>query len=501
MALIVPSFFSLLAQKHDYIWEFGRGEYADSVIRTGGTEINFNYNPVRFSRIARVVDFVITSAVISNEEGQLKYYTNGCRIYNHLDEVVMGGDSINFPSLSWTLHCSKGWGYVGSQTHIFIRHPGNDNQYLLFHQDVDYINDPKSGELTSGSKRIYYSLIDDSLPGGHLIEKNQLLLEGTFCTSCVTAVKHENLQDWWILTIDKFSNAVYKFLLDENGVHLVDTQYTGLPVNNVGSASGQTVFTPNGSKFLHYNPHQDLQIWDFDRETGHLSNHLHIAIEDSANLGGVAVSSNSRFAYVSSQFDLYQFDLMAQDIPASKVVVAHYDYFFDPFPPTFKKAQLAPDCRIYLNTPNGDQYLHVIHHPNRKGIACEVEQHGIYLPTTRGISLPIFPNYRLGTAPVCDSSLQLTPVSDFTPLQAWINLYPNPSDGQFVLESMDLSQDLEVLEVYDQIGKKVYSTIWSHDTSKLELNLDNSPPGMYYALVRDSQGRAVYSEKFVIAGN
>jgi PKD repeat protein len=45
---------------------------------------------------------------------------------------------------------------------------------------------------------------------------------------------------------------------------------------------------------------------------------------------------------------------------------------------------------------NGVAYLHVINEPDSLGLACEVCQHCVELPSVNSFSMPNFPNYRLG---------------------------------------------------------------------------------------------------------
>ena len=64
----------------------------------------------------------------------------------------------------------------------------------------------------------------------------------------------------------------------------------------------------------------DLDIFDFDRCTGLFSDPVNITIDDSNSLGGLAFSPNSRFLYVSSVLDVYQYDTEASDIASSMAV-------------------------------------------------------------------------------------------------------------------------------------------------------------------------------------
>jgi hypothetical protein len=100
--------------------------------------------------------------------------------------------------------------------------------------------------------------------------------------------------------------------------------------------------------------------------------------------------------YFSATDTLFQYDLWAGDIEASKVVVGIYDGFIDPFWTNFYLCQLAPDGKIYISSPNGVASLHVIEKPNEKGLACDFRQHAVHLGSYNGTGLPNNPNYRLG---------------------------------------------------------------------------------------------------------
>ena len=95
---------------------------------------------------------------------------------------------------------------------------------------------------------------------------------------------------------------------------------------------------------------QFVEIYDFDRCNGGLSNHRRMHY--NANIsGGVAISPNSRYLYVSSYEHVYQYDLWASDIESTKVTVAVYDGYQSPFGSKFFMAQLAPDGKIISTAP------------------------------------------------------------------------------------------------------------------------------------------------------
>src|SRR5262249_28327684 len=151
----------------------------------------------------------------------------------------------------------------------------------------------------------------------------------------------------------------------------------------------------------------DLDLMNFDRCTGNFSNLIHVAINDSSILGGVAFSPDSKLLYVSSDLYVYQFDLSSSNIAGSQTIVAVYDGYKEDsvFVTNFGPAQLGPDGKIYLASANSARHIHAITDPNYKGIGCNVCQHCIQLPTFNYLTVANHPNYFLGAehGGVCDS--------------------------------------------------------------------------------------------------
>ena len=142
-----------------------------------------------------------------------------------------------------------------------------------------------------------------------------------------------------------------------------------------------------------------VQIYDFDRCTGQLSNQRTLVIKDSTGFGvGVSVSSDSRFLYVTRSRFAYQYDLGAPDIASTETLVALWDGFMsNNRRANFWLSQLAPDGRIYISGSNTLYHMHYINFPNRRdSIGCQFVQHGIQLPVVHRYDIPNFPNYRLG---------------------------------------------------------------------------------------------------------
>ena len=401
-----------LAQKRDNVWLLGQD--SDSNIIYSGTVIDFEIEPPDVYYEFRDVVFLQTNASICDTAGNLLFYTNGAFLSNYLNQIIENGQGLNPGAHS---DDREGRGYILDQGAIILPVPENDNMYYLLHMDRLTFED--DGVLNS-SKHLYYTLINMEANSGlgAVVAKNQVVREGIFDLGKLTATRHANGRDWWILIREYASNKYYRILLSISGPEYLGYQEVGwsIPFSGVG----QAVFSPDGSKYAEYatlslEEGHYLDVYDFDRCTGLLSNPRQITMQDSAWAGGVAISPNSRYLYVSSFVNVYQYDLWAADVEASRDTVAVWDGFGGLFATTFYLAQLAPDGKIYINSNNGSRYLHVIEQPDLPGDSCQVCQHCLEIPSVNNFSLPNFPNYRLGPleGSPCDT-LRAPPTAAFT---------------------------------------------------------------------------------------
>lgn len=74
-----------------------------------------------------------------------------------------------------------------------------------------------------------------------------------------------------------------------------------------------------------------------------------------------------------------------------------------------------------------------------------------------------------------------------------IVIYPNPSNGKFVLEN-EFNGDELILEIYNSLGQKIHSQkITDHKT---EIDLSNSGNGIYFVQVKTATG--IYNRKIIV---
>lgn len=409
----------LFAQKHDNIWVLGYyGQNPHPIL--GGMIIDFNETPPLISDIDTGMDFNFTNASISDAEGNLLFYTNGIYIADASHEVMENGDSINNMGISQQYSST---GLPIPQGALILPFPENDSLYYVFHVPVI----PDTNGLDAFIFILNYSVVNVNKNNGNgsVIDKDVTIISDTLGFGKLTACKHANGRDWWILVRkdERFSRDVYRLLLTPQGVFNVGKQDAGPEIIYPNGAVGNVVFSPDGTKYvsheIRFNPLNAIDIYDFDRCTGELQHLEHFTMDDSIFLtGGASVSPDSRFLYIVTNVSIFQFDLWAADIEATRNVVAEYDGFIGyPYPSKFGIPQIGPNGKILIASYATDTFMHVINTPNQPGLGSRVAQHSLGLPNLNDKSIPNFPNYRLGPldGSPCDTlGLDNHPLAGFT---------------------------------------------------------------------------------------
>ena len=368
---------------------------------------NFLHNILNVTDIGnKAVNLDSNNTSISDSSGNLLFFTNGERVYNKNYSTMDNGAEL--------ITNGDGYGCVFSQGSLIIPKPGSNHIYFLF--QIEY---KSTGSGVIGTS-LFRNTIDMSFNNGlgKVIEKRHLLINDTLAIAELNAVKHANGRDWWVVVPRDESDRYHVLYISDQDTTQIHESITG---QTVLDGLGQTVFSPDGNTYIRgtdrsfIEPYK-IDIYDFDRCAGMLSNHRSGAF-DSVGFGvGVAVSPNSRYLYVSHTQFLFQYDLTAPDIFASEILVATHDESVSGNYPTYLfYAQSAPDGRIYINSRGSSFRMHVLNHPNRSIDSCDFVQDGIELAYFNA-TVPTFPNYRLG--PVDGSSCDTLGI-DNHPLCNW----------------------------------------------------------------------------------
>jgi len=470
--LLISSSYS--QNKRDYKWLFGMFPPQFGVNYISGNMIDFNNNG-KIDTLKLGASMGGYNVSISDKEGNLLFYSNGCKVIDSTHQLMQNGDSINYGD-AWKEECTAYSGLIGTQNSIILPDPGNEDGYYLFHKTDELILEPR---LDFFGEFLYsYIAMNCNEGKGRVTKKNISLRKNkNFVASYLSACKHANGEDWWIIQLEKDTNLYYKFLLTKDTLIVADSQSIG-PKFDLNTDIGQSVFSPDGRKWIMFDNKLDALIYDFNRETGELSNLRHVITQDSGRFVGVAI--NSRFAYLSATTDLYQIDLWADDIQSSLLHIDHWDGFNDyGFPVTFSNAQLAPDCKIYISSPNTVLHMSVINKPNEKGKACDFRQHALKFPNLIGASsIPNFPHFRIDEDQICDSTITWIPDEYIVAKPNVLNVYPNPASGKATISVYSDGFEHGIIRIFNITGQLVKSMDIDSEATR-QLDVSKMVPGVY----------------------
>lgn len=307
------------------------------------------------------------TASISDAWGNLLFYTDGQQVWNANHNLMPNGTGLQ-------------GGLSATQSSLIVEQPDNPGIYYIF--TVYHMG---------WSPGLVYSIVDMSLDAGNgdVVGKNIPLLDPA--SEKITAYKHSNNRDVWILSHEWGSNNYYSWLLSPAGlsaptVSSIGAIHGGIPDNAIGAMK----FSPDGEWLAAAVYKQNLvELMRFDRDTGQPYDLISLAQDDWAY--GLEFSPGSSKLYVSNHVSvpqIVQYDLSATSdslVAASKTAIG--------FPATTNLGSmtLAPDGKIYLAAR--DAFVGVINDPDEAGMASNFSDNAIALPGDAKLSLPNFPAY------------------------------------------------------------------------------------------------------------
>jgi len=484
---LLSQYSGLLCQKFDNNWLMGG--ICDS------TETDFLMSSLNFNDPSLNPDplegveyrMFSTNASFSDSSGNLLFYCNGNELFNWKHKLVENGGSLAGEGECRDQNLPQGI--------VAFPLPDTDNQYVFITASLEALIDVNIYTITN----MYYNVVDMNANNGEgeLIIRQEPFLQDTLTQGKITACKHANGRDWWLIMFKYDSNEYYKILFTSNGVESIELSQSDLPVF---AGLGQAVFSPNGTNYAHIggislSAGGYIDIFDFDRCTGELSNQIqeHFSISQSGSYGA-AISPSSQFLYCAIRNHIFQYDLWSLDILASKDTVAIHDgYVENGFLSTiFFLMQLAPNGKIYITTPSDGHFLHVIHQPDEAGIACNVEQRGLEWPTWKKITIPNFPHYRLGPLEGSPCDTLIVSVEEING-QSQLQIFPNPVSQSLHVKTDN--QNLAFLQFFSSTGQLMYSQ--KNQGDETILNMSTYENGIYFLEVYLGDGKR-YWEKVVV---
>lgn len=479
---------NLFSQDYDIQWI--QGDAPVSIM-------DFRNDTITFHHINDTISMFITSGNICDKNGNFLFFTNGIYVRDRNGNMMPNGDSLSFynPTLYAVIYPN---GAPQDQGVLILPKPESENLYYIFHYstvDTAYL---KSGQVNNDPLFFYYSIVDmnENNGLGDVVQKNRRLpIKELMCSSRLTAVKHGNGRDWWVIRHGQRENKYIKFLVTPDSILGPFVQYIGPNFEQLGQSGdyygGSAFFSQNGEKMITANFLGPVAVLDFDRCSGEFSNPLVIKnqLRDTTLLGaaGLTISPNGRFLYVNNIYELNQYDLWSAN-PNDSIrlyTVDTSDYAW------MHTMRLGPEGKIYISQWNGGMYaLHVINKPDELGTACDFQFAGQPCITANTVNLPNMVNYRMGKleGSLCDTLT--TDVRREMLDVRQIRVIPNPATNEVKI-AMNI-QRAELI-ITDAVGKMVYRN--AHFNTEEYIKTNRWATGVYYATITSQQKQ--WTAKFV----
>ncbi len=343
------------AQKENNVWAFA-------------TRCGLDFNSGDPVILLTNINTLEGSAAISDiNTGKLLFYTDGNRVYTRNHSVMPNGILLSTDIVGRTTSTT--------QATAIASVPGKYGQYYVF-------------SLESGPSihsRLFYSIVDIRLNNGlgDIVSGQKAVLLDSALTEKMAVVKGNNC-DIWLMTRSLIANEYKAFHITNTGINttpVISVIGNWLPLLSYGI--GEIMFSNDGRKMVAgCSQAASMEIYDFDANTGILSNDIYIF----AQAYGMAFSPDDSKLYISlgirSQPDIYQMDLTVPTftgINNSRLLVASLPPgSFPVSSPGLWNLKLASNGKIYFGA---GQNMSVINQPNLAGTACDPAYNIITFPS------------------------------------------------------------------------------------------------------------------------
>ncbi len=343
-------------QKHFNNWYFG--------INVG---VTFNTIPPS-SLTGSQINHLEGCATVSNNDGELLFYTDGVSVWDKNHTVMPNGTLL-------------GGNWSASQSALIVPAPGQNQLYYIF-TVTDWMH---NGDLR-------YSLLDMSLNGGlgGITASQKNLLLSTNQTEKLVSAKAQGC-GVWVISHQRNNNRFQAHLVTNNGIQNPVYSDAGSIHNSdspppffLNNLSGVMKISNNNQKLGLATLERIIELFDFDPATGQLSNPISLPMSRPNQGYGVCFSpDNSKFYITESNvnlnggYDIFQFDL-SDTITTSIINSKKYVGTADLPVHIIGDLQTGPDNKIYF-TRQETNFLGVIPNPNLPAPLCGFINDGIFL--------------------------------------------------------------------------------------------------------------------------
>jgi len=462
--------------------------------------IRIQFTPYKVTQILNTVDsipypvFTFGGSCISDTMGKLLFACNGFCIYDtngygHIPKTIINnplGDKF------FNKYSDGFW----DQMSIIL--PKKNNSYYVFttgmsdsaYDDWKKPNPPYDFRFDVLSYHVVD--MDANANAGKVLSKNNILMKNARLShNRMTAVRHANGRDWWLVKPHLTEQLFYTFLVKPNNIEGPFEYHSNFSMDSIQKEAGiygidgQMVFSPDGNWMASTEAaYKGVFVYKFDRCSGIFNDYHFFALPKDTcypnvcdYMSGVCFSSDSKFLYGNTYLNVWQIEISDTISTNSLYHIAQIDTDYAYFP-WYGNSYLAPNGKIYIGNVNGTQKgMSYIDNPDLKGIDCNYKPKGFRQQFTNLLYPPNMPNYGLGAlvGSACDTIRP--PV--ILPVQTSIKIYPNPVGDNLSIELPTGSKKVQV-NIYNMLGEIVLSFSSEQiQNDKVELSLKDLARALY----------------------
>jgi len=330
------------AQGENNIWTFG--EYQ-------GLDFNLGFPAPTHP------DSIFTfkaAASLCDAAGNMKFYTNGSKIWDKNNHRMPNGLSLNG-------NTSATQGAAISQS------LSNPDQYFVF-----YIS-------TQG--KLYYSMVDMSLNFGFgdvIATQKNILIDSTLSEKMIVV---RGIACQWLIVHERLYNNFHCLKIDNSGINAPIISASGFYTGSNTYQTGEMKISPDNNTLVLANTNRTVELHTFDNVEGGVYNAIKLDSLASGAVYGSSFSPDGSKLYIgltsgfNGQF-LFQYDLSLLPniaaVQASRTNLAVA---------TVGGMRISPDNKIYATNPYAN--MSIIQDPNVAGTGCNYT-YQVYGPVIKG---------------------------------------------------------------------------------------------------------------------
>lgn len=352
---IFTFYFSCSVFSQGSIWYFGNGNGVDFI------------NKKTPKSITNGILSRDNISVVSDNTGQLSFYTDGMTVVNHQHKIIKNGSSL-----------------LGNACNIIVPYPQKKGIYYIFSISIDDtqksmfekidLDTSKMKRLTpeiwsqelarrdtvnQKRARLYYHLVDMNKNNGlgEVIVKNQLIYR------CIKAdlvvAKHINGKDFWLITHEFMNNRFRTYLINEKGL---DNNFVMSEIGLKSYTEYHGKFNQNGLRisldfnFLAFLEREvsTIQIFNFNNKTGEINKPISLKDKDLQYVRGLEFSPDASKLYITFFNNNYYHTDHSAMIKRYDLKEKESDIVKSAKKKTYSKVngtndiRLAPDHKIYI---------------------------------------------------------------------------------------------------------------------------------------------------------